>query len=62
MTDNGKFGSTYSAKKVSLEGPSVADPFSGAMYGAGAMNFDDEPFDPDADEQMPPMPDDSVET
>ena len=53
LTDNGKFGSTYSAKKVSLDGPVQADPFgntsSGPMAAAAAMEDDFEPFDPDAE-------------
>ena len=54
LTDNGKFGSTYSAKKVSLDGPVQADPFGNTSSGpmataAAAMEDDFEPFDPDAE-------------
>ena len=57
MTDNGKFGSTYCAKKVSLDGEEMANPFGngGGMYGdagaAAAMLDDFEPFDCDNEEE-----------
>ena len=61
LTDNAKFGSTYSAKKVSLDGPQMADPFGnmGMLGGTGAAMQDDfEPFDADAEEAE----EDTVET
>ena len=60
VTDNAKFGSTYSAKKVSLEGPGVMDPFTGMMMG-GSSAFDDLD-DEDLDGGLANVPKDTIET
>ena len=48
ITDNDKFGSTYSAKKVSLEGQGMNDPMAMMMYGGSGAGAAD-PFDDDLD-------------
>ena len=69
LTDNGKFGSTYSAKRVSLDGPQFAqDLFGGGgmdMFSGGATNAmldDDDIFDDDDVGMGRTMPKDTVET
>ena len=65
ITDNDKFGSTYCAKKVSLDGQGMTDPMSMMMYGmdgAGSDPFDDDlDADPDA-QPAEPMPRETIET
>ncbi len=65
MTDNAKFGSTYSAKKVSLESasPSLSDPF-GSQYAnipaTADYMYDDELDGDDDPKKMAPK--DTIET
>ena len=64
LTDNDKFGSTYSAKKVSLDGAGV-DPTAMMLYGMngndnGAFDLPDDELD--EGDGMPAMPRDTIET
>ena len=65
LTDNDKFGSTYSAKKVPLDGAGGVDPTAMMLYGMGgsAAAFD---LDDDLDEENEgggaPMPRETIET
>ena len=67
MTDNAKFGSTYSAKKVSLEAasPSLSDPFASqftSMPAAEYMYDDELDGDEDSDNPKKMAPKDTIET
>lgn len=65
ITDNTKFGNTYSANKVSLEAQGLSDPMAFMLYGAqGAVGYDhldDDNLDGDGVGGQP-IPNDTIET
>ena len=65
VTDNNKFGSTFSANKVSLEAQGLSDPMAFMLYGdQGAAVYDpldDENLD-DYGVGRQPIPKDTIET
>ena len=65
ITDNNKFGSTFSANKVSLEAQGLSDPMAFMLYGdQGAAVYDpldDENLD-DYGVGGQPIPKDTIET
>ena len=66
ITDNDKFGNTYSAKKVSLESQGLTDPMVLMMYGGDTGGMGD-PFEDEDDiygsgDPGNPLPKDTIET
>jgi len=65
ITDSAKFGSTFSANKVSMEAQGLSDPMAMLLYGdSGAGGYDpldDEDLDGDGSERQP-LPKDTIET